>query len=190
VAWTKKPPLGQALSGGHEWGYKVRGTAPIIDLGRRGKLIAALRYDFPGSGSPTGTRPGDARPLDADLWPLAAFKKKRHELHAGLDQAELKNGLPQFVWVPPDANPEQAKPLLPDEFQKVLGRSFELGSISIQPIDAAVENCFQDAPTWLKRLRNRHEPNAKPFYTHPNRFDFDLGQVEKQFPPVFNDVKR
>lgn len=40
--WKRKDPLGEAFSGGLPWSEKVRGTAPIVDLGPYGTLIAGI----------------------------------------------------------------------------------------------------------------------------------------------------
>lgn len=162
VTWTKLNPLDRALSGGHDWRYKVRGTAPIIDLGRRGTLIAALRYEEPRRGSETG-RPGPyQQPIGADVWPESAYGRKPHEFNSRLPPVEMKRGLPQFIWVPPDAEElADSVPLLPHEFGKKFDGSIRLKSVVLAPTDDPVKTSILPEIEWWDRLSSATDARGK-----------------------------
>lgn len=130
--------------------FTVIGTAPIVDLGPYGTLIASLE-----GGDSVGKQRQSAFP-----------KEGRYPLHTvayhGEPKARYNLGprtidpqwFPNFIWLPPNKDPEDAKPLLPSEFSANIAPGVHLVTIRIAPSQGSVAEIVANPPEWLVSLRS------------------------------------
>lgn len=159
VKWKRKTPLGDTFSGGLPWSEKVRGVAPIVDLGPYGTLIAGLwkRGSWWAAAAPTLAYPGN-EPGD-----FTGQEK----------QAELSGRrLPQFVWYPANEfGPYAAKGVPPDKFSKTIGGGVHLRRVAIEPTRDPVVERLDPKPEWLAKV-----------YSHLERYRKTPRQERKLIP--------
>ncbi len=179
---------GQGISRG-----TIKGTAPFVNLGQYGSLIAALHKARNG---PTGRVPTEivrsrqprmagtsaewiivaAYDLNPDAIKVSAISQR--------GAVSLKeNELPQLVWIPPPAtSPALARPLHPTEFSSYIGAGVRLESIVIEPTHDRVIERVTDPPEWLRTLRrDDHPSNPKSWQSPSGRFKLKLKAVESEY---------
>ena len=82
---------------------------------------------------------------------------------------------------------EQAQLVLPNEFEKNIGHGIRLKSITLERTRDTLIERIPDAPEWLWSLRKQYAPGSKAQSWPSNIIDFDIKQVESEFPPHFHD---
>ena len=147
LRWLLKPsPYG---TGG--WS-EVRGVAPIVDLGKYGTLFASMGDAMPNSRTGTGQ-------WRAGMGPQYATYKLYMVFEAGDVSVDLgprvipPDRYPQFIWVPPDNDPEEAIPLLSEEFGAHISRAVSLVEMRISPTTEQAVDIVEPEPIWLARMR-------------------------------------
>lgn len=161
------------LSGGHSSDVKIRGIAPVVDLGSYGTLVAALKYHI---GGETGrNNPALKEGLsDASAWPVT-FWRGNFIKYISEKKELFTTQLPQFVWIPPgSSDPDNALPLMPREFSKYIG-PVEFKSVTVEPTSDAVVERMEPAPAWLRAMRERY---GTAYGGLPSKFDFHQSAVE------------
>lgn len=129
LRWFLKPsPFG---TGG--W-TEIRGTAPIVDLGERGWLVASLT-----SGRPlhTVSYVKVGRWTEFDLGPRS------------IDPTRY----PQFILVPPSNDPSEAVGLTASELRAHTGSAVFVTSLQISPTRDQAADLVESPPEWLQRSR-------------------------------------
>jgi len=142
------------------------GVAPIIELGRRGTLVAAQEFNHPhywkyreARGLPDLEPPRDPiRPLDPTELVYAAYTPGKStvswpEPHRTLVQQRNRiqsKRMPQFIWIPPSGNFREARQLMPDQFAEVIGPGVKLKAVWIEPAWVFwVPTSYDKMPKWL-----------------------------------------
>ena len=161
LRWLLKPsPYG---TGG--WS-EVRGVAPIVDLGKYGTLFASM--DDPIKSAATGRSGSGAGPLHATHKLLMVFEKTGTRIDLG-PRIVPPDRYPQFIWVPPDNDPEEAVPLLPQEFAEHISPRVSLLEVRVSPSTEEAVDVVDPAPPWLTKLRHfaahpEDQKRGRPFY--------------------------
>ncbi len=171
---------------GPKWAARVdAGIGPIVDLGRYGSVIAALRTD------PLDERlrkEGYARKLPYDVpvaltgLPWKAYKLDRHPVrHAPPGKVALTTYLPNFIWVPPSNDWTEARQLWKDEFEALIGPGVRLVQVSLEPDPAGKTMVIPEptpevllglcSPDYLEARRQTRLAKAGSSYPSP----YDVG---------------
>jgi hypothetical protein len=133
-----------------------RGVAPVVDLGRHGMLVAAMRVDLDeefrrqktfgltckdGSDAEQITKAFRLPPPE-----LAKLREGKRELADG--------GYPAFIWFPDGAHYAQAQQICPEEFSRVIGANVVLRSVTMEVApDAPVKTRLEVTAPWLDEIR-------------------------------------
>jgi hypothetical protein len=140
----------------------LRGTAPIVDLGRYGWVVAALRVTSPGplTGFPSGME-SILQPRGLSDWYYANFGVKV----VTLDNVSRENRLPQFIWLPASYEAlNLATHVAPGDFGRTIGNGVVFKSFSFTSTPAEVAFKVAEPPDWLMKLRNGTRPSPPPKY--------------------------
>ncbi|MDX2290391.1 MAG: hypothetical protein NW217_16420 [Hyphomicrobiaceae bacterium] len=178
----------------YSWSSKVRGVAPIVQLGANGTLVASL------AGGESGYRGGSARPSTitkaADDLPLAVYKIKPWDLELADKPVRLTEFMPQLIWLPPGRNdPREFKRVSPVMIPATIGSGTHLISITIEPASRAplIER-IPNAPEWLWTVRRYSAPRGTPerlpnseVRFPQNAVGWSLRVFETTHPPTFDD---
>lgn len=172
--------------------HRVKGVAPIVDLGRWGTLVAALRG---------GGQRGEImfRQMFTVLNGLAIDKPAyagRNPFPELPDKASPTRFYPPLLWLPPRSNhPRDFKQLYPDQFRSVIGSGVRLQAIVVEraphaPLTERIEN----APDWLWTLRRYGAPKDSPHrLENPHRLQGRVQPYRTEFetatPPSFHDLE-
>ena len=156
-------------------GWIRGGTAPILDLGPRGTLVACLRSD-------SNHRQDYRHSLNAIRLVIAAYAIDLRWPHASAFRRmwgrKLEDMNPLLVWLPPGANrPDQAKAISPAEIEATMGSGVRLASIRIAPTSAHYSTRVEPAPDWLWAMRDRYN---EMYSRGPAYFDFHANAVETE----------
>lgn len=192
IAVSLPPSLGGGPVQGISRGT-IYGVAPILDLGRYGTLIAALRSSSGDTDanrlSPTGNVEG--RPIDWLI--IAAYDIPPENVDASTAWRGGKRTLreqqyPQIVWIPPGvSDPRRVRALHPFSLPHVIGADVRITSITIEPTSDLLVERVPNAPNWLWRLRERYLPNRPTPLVYAGQYTLMLNHVQSQFPPKFHD---
>jgi hypothetical protein len=174
------------------WGDKVWGVAPIVDLGNYGTLVPVLEVM---SGN---FRQGDFTNAGASYIGVANLPPSKYaENGINIDFSDIDsmgklsiplNRAPQMVFIAPWAvRRDQAQLVLPSEFEKNIGQGVRLKSITLERTRDTLIERIPDAPEWLWSLRKQYAPGSKAQSWPSNIISFDIKQVESEFPPHFHD---
>jgi hypothetical protein len=135
------------LSMGTGCGVYAQGVAPLIDLGAKGTLIAAIMSG--GDGGPSGQSPEDL-PLNGYHAEAPDIGKYRFAPAVILTE----NYYPPFIWIPPSNDWRQAKFTTSKKIASTIDASIKINSVSITPAYwAPLVNKVDPAPAWLLDLR-------------------------------------
>ena len=157
-----------------------RGVAPILDLGPKGTLIAALAPESV-IGGKTGRPDSSGGNKIAYAVPLSFVDKQYRFIGPGPFRVEPDH-TPQFIWLPSGAkHPSAAIPLVPSEFPKYIAPDVHLVSVEVMPTRTPVHTYIRNPPAWLTALR---EIERKRKFTHPRQFNFILNTIETKWPPA------
>lgn len=136
---------------------RVRGIAPIIDLGRYGTVIVTLGGDY------TGKMHGHAQANGMHVVLMRSIPRRTYELEDDQYVSEARkfgkapvdlDRLTLIVWLPEhSAQPMDARPLLHTEFEEQIAKGVRLKSITIEPTREPVVEKVSNAPRWLRELR-------------------------------------
>jgi hypothetical protein len=145
------------------WNTRVRGVAPMIDLGPHGTIIAAFDYqgdDYARKERAAGRRPKSIWEINiekADSLPLSVYKLHPKEINSAIGRVILQK-YPCIVWVPAGDNWRAAQQLFPDELQTVVHRSVRILQMTVEPARwASVLTLIDPAPEWVKTLRTEQQ---------------------------------
>jgi hypothetical protein len=141
----------------NQYYMSTTGVAPVVDLGRHGWLVAAIRDD-----NHEVTRRKRAYRLTCKD-PRSIVGLLNTVPHTEIDELlkvragkwEVKDGnLPAFVWFPGGQPYTDAQQICPEEFARVIGANVDLKSVTVEivpdaPFKAALDI---DAP-WLAEMR-------------------------------------
>lgn len=184
---------------GPKWAARVdSGIAPMVDLGQYGTVIAALGTDT------TDERLYDAHqrlydnqesrmgrgwvPISLAGLPEEAYGLKRPNLAVARGRVVIRDGLPNFIWVPPSNNWREAKQLWKDEFETVIGPRVRLTQVAIEPAyHAATFKALPLWPVWLQELC-RHNAEAKTLPVNVMEFPSRIGQRYSRLPFKFQTI--
>lgn len=165
------------------WNSRVRGVAPMIDLGPHGTIIAALDYQIDDIGRKerkAGWVPKSMwdTPVErADSLPLSAYELHPKNINSATGQIILKK-YPCLVWVPPGGIWSAAQQLFPEELPTVVHPSIRLRQMTIEPAPwTAIITQIDPAPEWITALRIKQKDGVRRF---PDLFTLSLSsQVER-----------
>jgi hypothetical protein len=147
---------GQVGASGARAYSTFKGVAPVIDLGSRGMLVAAMDVNV-AEAHRRREKYGLAckQPVAADELPKVynLHALKLDSLRKGDKRQLADDGYPAFVWFPDGEPWREAQQLCPEEFEGVIGR-VKLRTIFIEPAWGAplVTNLEIQAP-WLDQIR-------------------------------------
>lgn len=170
----------------------MMGSAPVLDLGEDGWLVAAISNDF------TDTEGWADRLKGYSTWKYrngaasqscgyaTSFARMFQETTGVKNDADdeaalrrsvaaIKKGpqevtqprLPAFIWVPRNAPIRSGVQLCPEEFERVIGAKIELKSVTVEvvPNKTPIDHEIADpVPPWLAELRrdNALKPGKIP----------------------------
>lgn len=178
----------------YNWDAKVRGVAPIVDLGPNGTLVAGIQ-----GGGPT-YRKGFRRPVhisaSGDSLPLSVYGVKPRGLMSVQGKRQAGPSMPPLLWLPPGANdPRSFETLLPANVGSTIGNRTSGLAVFIEPAPRSrlIER-VGSAPEWLWLLRRYSAPPGTPERlpsASAPRFNSNvpgwLNMVESSYPPSFED---
>jgi hypothetical protein len=149
------------FGGLRKWYTRVRGVAPIVEIGRYGTIVAALSMDYADYGRQdlaAGYKSGEREiPLPADSIPFGAFGvNEPKQLNAKLGKVNLTKYNPSFIWIPASGNWQDARQLYPMDFGATISRSVRLRDVTVEPTTgggAPVRVKIENVPRWLVELR-------------------------------------
>jgi hypothetical protein len=162
---------------------RLKGSAPIIDLGEYGTLAVALVYDplldreRGGSKCP---RPANFRELFEQLVDnvnrgntiestterdarVATLAKNGPLVQPPHPSVEGTRGLsPAFIWFPPNASFMKSQQLCPEEFSRIIGGRIALKSVTIEVVSqkTPIDIRIAEAMPWLTELRQTDHDDA------------------------------
>lgn len=159
------------------------GTAPILDLGPRGTLVACMLSWGPHGQSFLHSL--NALRLIEQVYQgfdkLGRGKAPYETWRARRQRRTLTTMTPLLVWLPANAtDPSQAVPVSPAQIEQYMGSGVRFRSITIGPTSDAYATRIEPAPELLWAMRN---PKPRPTYHGAKRFFFDLNFVETEYPP-------
>lgn len=185
---------GLGLGGLRKWYSRVRGIAPIIDIGRYGTLVAALNYDANDLNRRAPTlmavrnKPHELRSeiLSAEEPPLVAFNLVPQKIRQAKGSAILKPETPVFIWIrPPGDDWRNSRQLLPEQFATLIAPSVLLVKITVERADwATLHVQVPSAPPWLVRLRD-HTRIDRSMLAATEPFDFGHHFIETKYDNAY-----
>ena len=165
------------------WNTRVRGVAPMIDLGPHGTLIAALERESEDYGRKllAAGKVGKNRisaPAFAGEIPLQAYNLHPSKINSAKGKAVLQN-YPCLVWMPASNNLREAKQLFPEELSSVVYHSIQLVRFVIEPANGApVLTKIEPAPKWLEAARLEQEDRY--YRNKANKYEIKVDmQIER-----------
>lgn len=181
---------GSAIDG-HMFRVTMRGVAPVIDLGQRGTIVAALNFDaseIDGNEQKFGTKctvrgnhPADyARPVSAGALVTAVFDLPVEKLpQAQGERIVPEKYYPVFIWFPAGQPYRSAEQLCAVEFSRVFGSAVKVESMKIEiaPNAPFTERLAISAP-WLDEIRAEQ---VKGVYGHGRFVPNLLRQIETDY---------
>jgi hypothetical protein len=154
------------------WYAKIKGTAPIIDLGRHGSVIAAFT-----KGSADKSLWQRAREIDRvrgetgwggsdgvynmDQVLLGAYNLGPRTITQARGKVFVTKYYPNFVWIPANSSWRAAQQLFPEDFEAKIGAGVRLKQITIEPASGKpVPIKVEHPPMWLLELRRDQPPGS------------------------------
>ncbi len=148
VTTTQWPEWLAGLSGGHSQGSRAYGEAPFVDLGERGILFAALKYNFTTRIYPTlftGKTYG--------AWPHGGVpdyaKARNFEVELG------EGNFPKLVYFEDLKDPISVKEAPPQKLSEVFGEGVSLKAIRIEATEDKLEKKVDKVISWLPQYRGK-----------------------------------
>lgn len=168
----------------HLWRLSMKniyGVAPIVDLGPRGWLLAALtandmeQPDWASNTIYRKTGPVDLKEVFYDVeakdyyWPPWGTRI-------------VPRFYPQLVWMHAGGtDPTEVRAVLPERLGEIIGGGVTYGSFEIERTTDPVVERLPNAPRWINELRTprRYRSNN----TNPYGFSIGIGAAESARPP-------
>lgn len=150
VQWIGGPSIS------HQWAYAadgyVYGQAPLIDLGKRGVLIAALDTDWGNDAAVS------ARWLGAQAFGNDSSYDRLPELARERGRRDLKpDNWPRLMWLPDRLDPKSARKIGPDEIESIFGHGVRFTSAFVETtgdsIKIDIEKKLPWYPAWADEYR-------------------------------------
>jgi hypothetical protein len=162
-------PLGQMV-GGERISCSLYGRAAVIDLGKRGVVLALVH---PGELPETAYSP---RPESGLRIALRAYYGDTywvdHATQTDLLQTVLKsiahetgprivnaNAYPAFVWLPDPKNRETATPAPPNEMPRIIDSSVNVRSVTVEIAHQSLSDEIFSVLPWLEAARDFENKN-------------------------------
>ena len=195
-------PFGGPLFGSYlKWSTRVKGTAPILDLGNDGWLIAALQYyntldDLKIKYRRRGNDPRDKLyvPVNMGGMPLCAYRAEGPRTIGSFRKAiEVPpDCYPMFMWVPPSGDRFAAEQLIRADIRGKFDTRIDVSRITIEPTTSSkLLERIEKAPDWVVDIRNQEleakeradRYEAQPPYTlSPDKIAMSTLFIESKAP--------
>ena len=139
------------------WNHRIRGVAPIVDIGQYGSIVAALGYwqgdaKFRERGKELGK--ANSYPEGAELVPLGAYNLGAETISSAKGKAVVDKYYPNFIWVPPSGDWRQAIQIWPEDFASTISPSVHLVKVTVEAAPKApVVTRVERPPPWLEKFR-------------------------------------
>jgi hypothetical protein len=185
--------LGNRDGNGLRWHSTIKGTAPILDLGSDGTLVAAFDYDaedLQKRQTISDRWPPYRMPFDFAGIPLGAYRLETPntiETMRGLAVLDPKY-YPIFVWIPPSGNWREARQMFYDEIATRATPRIRVTKITVEaapqdPLPTKIEA----PPAWLLQTREYFDmsDSGTGYYQRVQkdnwgkRYQFSPGHIEK-----------
>ena len=164
--------------GGHpkpSWYAQIKGTAPIVDLGPYGYVVAAFAYDSADAELRNrGKQLGRVAnlPMMADEMLLGAYNLGPLTITQARGKAVVTKWYPNFVWIPANSSWRKAEQLYHEDFESKIGSGVRLKQIILEPApNAPFPTKVEHPPPWLVELR-QDQPLLKILSLKPSEFSF------------------
>ena len=157
------------------WNHRIRGVAPIVDIGQYGSIVAALGYwqgdaKFRERGKELGK--ANSYPEGAELVPLGAYNLGAETISSAKGKAVVDKYYPNFIWVPPSGDWRLAIQIWPEDFASTIAPSVRLAKAIVEPSPKApVVTRVEQAPLWLEKFR-ADQPDGASVSSYPGQFSF------------------
>ena len=162
------------------WNHRIRGVAPIVDIGQYGSIVAALGYwqedtKFRERGKQLGK--ANNLPEGAELVPLGAYNLGAETISSAKGKAIVDKYYPNFIWVPPSSDWRQAIQIWPEDFASTISATIRLARVTIEPTPGeTIKTKVSPRPRWLEDLWD----HSRTATLARSPFDFSPSFVERE----------